>query len=165
MLKGDTIRLQPWFMIRRVSWLYTAACASRCHKDDKGDWLHKGLFHSFWRWEILVWNLVFICPGGQFSHRYVIPMATRHIVQSSFKMQDRGSFFFKMESAWPVPFLPYHVHRFGDAIHSSHPLSSPSPPASVEKGSIKGKGILSWRNWISKENMKETYSECFLDWE
>ena len=32
------------------------------------------------------WNLVFIGPGGQFGHRYVIPMATRHIVQSSLKV-------------------------------------------------------------------------------
>ena len=33
------------------------------------------------------WNLVFIRPGGQFGHRYG-PMATRHIVQSSLKVQD-----------------------------------------------------------------------------
>ena len=42
-------------------------------------------------------------PGGC---KYVIPMATRHIVQSSLKVQDGVSFFFKMESARPVPFLP-----------------------------------------------------------
>ena len=58
-LKGDTIRLQPWFIIRRVSWLYILAYTSGCHKDYKGDWLHRGLLHSFWRWEILVWNPVF----------------------------------------------------------------------------------------------------------
>ena len=29
--------------------------------------------------KILVWNLVFISLGGQFSHMYVIPMATRHV--------------------------------------------------------------------------------------
>ena len=45
---------------------------------------------------------MFISPGGQFGCRYVIPMATRHMVQ----VQDGVSFFFKMESAWPVPFLP-----------------------------------------------------------
>ena len=106
MLKGDTIRLQPWFIIRRVSWLYIVAYTSGCHKDYKGDWLHRGLLHSFWRQEILVWNLVFISPGGQFSRRYVIIMATRHIVQSSLRVQDRVSFFFRMESARPVPFLP-----------------------------------------------------------
>ena len=44
------------------------------------------------------WNLVFIRPGGQFGHRYVIPRATRHIIQSSLKVQDGVSFFFKMES-------------------------------------------------------------------
>ena len=28
-------------------------------------------------------------------------------------------------------FAQTHVHRFGDAIQPSHPLSSPSPPAQV----------------------------------
>ena len=58
-LKGDTVRLQPWFIIRRVSWLYIVAYTNGCRKDYKGDWLHRGLLHSFWRWEILVWNPVF----------------------------------------------------------------------------------------------------------
>ena len=31
---------------------------------------------------------MFISPGGQFGRRYVIPMATRHIVQSSLQVQD-----------------------------------------------------------------------------
>ena len=107
MLKGNVIRLQPWFKIRRVSWLYIVAYTNGCHKDYKGDWLHRGLLHSFWRQEILVWNLGFISPEGQFDCRYVIPIATRHIVQSSLKVQDGVSFFFKMESARPVPFLPH----------------------------------------------------------
>ena len=51
------------------------------------DWLHRGLLHSFWQWEILVWNLVFISPGGLFRLKYAISMATRHMVQSSLKMQ------------------------------------------------------------------------------
>ena len=106
-LKGDTIRLQPWFLIRRVSWLYTVAYTSGCHKDYKGDWLRLGLLDSFWQWEFLVWNLVFISLGGRFGRRYVIPMATRHMVQSSLKVQDGVSFFSKMESAQPVPFLPH----------------------------------------------------------
>ena len=91
-LKRDTIRLQPWFIIRRVSWLYNVAYNKGCHKDYRGDWLHRGLLHSFWPGEILVWNLVFISPGGQFRLRYAIPIATRHIVQSSLKVQDGGSF-------------------------------------------------------------------------
>ena len=45
-------------------------------------------------------------PGGQFGRRYVIPMVTGHMVQSSLKVQDGVSFFLKMESAQPVPFLP-----------------------------------------------------------
>ena len=106
-LKGDTIRLQPWFIIRRVSWLYTVAYTNGRHKDYQGDWLHRELLHSFWWWEILVWNLVFISPRGQFGCRYVIPMANRHIVQSSLKVQDGVSFFFKMESIQPVLFLPH----------------------------------------------------------
>ena len=78
------------------------------HKDYKGDWLHRGLLHSFWQWEILVWSLdQFISLGGQFGRRYVIPMATTHMVQSSLKVQDGVSFFFKMKSAQPVPFLPW----------------------------------------------------------
>ena len=32
-LKGDTVRLQPWFIIRRVRWLYIVAYTNRCHKD------------------------------------------------------------------------------------------------------------------------------------
>ena len=107
MLKGDTIRLQPRFIIRRVSWLYSVAYTNGCHKDYKGDWLHSGLLDSFWWREILVWKLVFICLGVQFGCRYVIPMATRHMVQSSLKVQDGISFFFKMESAQPVSFLPH----------------------------------------------------------
>ena len=47
-----------------------------------------------------------LSPGGLFGHRYVIPMGTRRTVQSSLKVQDGVSFFFKMESARPVPFLP-----------------------------------------------------------
>ena len=46
-------------------------------------------------WEILVWNPVFINLGSQFGHRYVIPLATRHLVQSSLKVQDGVSFFFQ----------------------------------------------------------------------
>ena len=103
--KGDTLRLQPWFIIRRVSWLYTVAYTNGHHKDYKGDWLHRGLLHSFRWWEILVWNLVFISPRGQFGCRYLIPMANRHIVQSSLTVQDGVSFFFRIESAQPVPFL------------------------------------------------------------
>ena len=67
MSKGDTIRLQAWFIIRRVSWLYTAAYTSGCRQDYKGDWPYRGSLHSFWRQEISVWNLVFISLGGQFG--------------------------------------------------------------------------------------------------
>ena len=63
-LKGDTTSLQPWFIIRRASWWYTVAYTNGCHKDYKCDWLHRGLLHSFWWWEILVWNLVFISLEG-----------------------------------------------------------------------------------------------------
>ena len=93
-------------IIRRVSWLYIVAY-NGCRQDYKGDWLHRGLLHScsFWRREILAWNLVFISPGSQCGHRYVIPKAARHIVQSSLKCK-MVSFFCKMQSARPVPFLP-----------------------------------------------------------
>ena len=49
---------------------------------------------------------MFTGPGGQFGCTYVIAMATGHIVQSSLKVRDGVSFFFKMESARPVAFLP-----------------------------------------------------------
>ena len=127
-LKGDTVRLQPWFTIRRVSWLCIVAYTNGCHKD-QGDWLHRGLLHSFWWREVLVWNLVFISPGGQFGHRYVIPMATRHIVQSSPKMEDGVSFFFKMESARPVPFLAHHLP--GSPQPHMWPRSTSQPLLSV----------------------------------
>ena len=55
---------------------------------------------------------MFISPGLQFSCRYVIPMATKHMVQSSLKVQDGVSFFFKMESAQCVPFLPHNDFTF-----------------------------------------------------
>ena len=119
-LKGDTIRLQPWFIIRRVSWLYIVAYTNGCHKDYKGDWLHRGLLHSFWLWEILVWNPVFISPGGRFGCRYVILKATRHIVQSSLKVQDVVSFFFQTESAQPVPFLPLSYSVLISSLASRH---------------------------------------------
>ena len=49
---------------------------------------------------------MFVSLGGQFGRRYVIPMATMHMVQGSLKVQDGVSFFFKMKSAQPIPFLP-----------------------------------------------------------
>ena len=48
---------------------------------------------------------MFISLGVQFRRRHVIPMATRHVVQSSLKVQDGVSFFFQRESAQPVPFV------------------------------------------------------------
>jgi len=62
---------------------------------------------------------VFISPGGPFGCRYVIPMATRHMVQSSLKVQD-VSFFFKMESAQPVPFLPQSYPILISSLASRH---------------------------------------------
>ena len=103
--KGDAARLQPWFIIGRIRWLYIVAYTNGWHKYYKGDWLHRGLSHSFQWWEILVCSLVFISPEGQFGRRYVIPMTARHMFQSSQKVQDGVSFIFKMELAWPVPFL------------------------------------------------------------
>ena len=50
---------------------------------------------------------MFISPGGQCGHRYVIPKAARHIVQSSLKCKI-VSFFCKMQSARPVPFPLRH---------------------------------------------------------
>ena len=46
-LKGDTIRLQPWFIIRRVSWLYIVAYTNGCHKDYRGDWLQGDYYILF----------------------------------------------------------------------------------------------------------------------
>ena len=80
MLKGDTVRLQSWLIIGRVSWLDIVAYTNACHKAYKGDWLHSGLLQSFWKWEILAWNFMFVSLGGQFSQRHLIPMATRHVV-------------------------------------------------------------------------------------
>ena len=45
LLKGDRTRLQPWFIIRRVSWLYIVTYTNGCHKDYKGDWPHRGLLY------------------------------------------------------------------------------------------------------------------------
>ena len=63
---------------------------------------------------------VCISPGGQFGSGYVIPMATRHMVQSSPKVQDVVSFFFKMESAQPVPFLPQSYPILISSLASRH---------------------------------------------
>jgi len=57
-----------------------------CHTDYKGDWLHRGFLRSFWRRELLVWNLVSLSLGGPFGCRHVISMAPRHILQNSLGM-------------------------------------------------------------------------------
>ena len=41
------------------------------------------------------YGIVFISPGGQFGHRYVIPIATGRVDQSSLKVEDGDSFFVK----------------------------------------------------------------------
>ena len=106
-VKGRYSQITAKIHHQNVSWLYTVAYTGGrgWRKDYKGNRLHRGLSPSFCRREILVWSLVFISLGGQFNRRYVIPMTTRHMVQSSLKVQDVVSFFFKMESAQPVPFL------------------------------------------------------------
>ena len=123
-LKGDIIRLQPWFIIRRVSWLYIVAYTKGCHKDYKGDWPHRGILHSFWRREILVCNLGLISLGGQFARGYVIPMATRHIVQSSLKVRDAVSFFQDGSSAacsFPPSWVFYNFQWISTTIRQILP--------------------------------------------
>ena len=107
---------------QNVSWLYTVAYPRGWgyRKDYKGDRLHRGLSPSFCRREILVWSLVFISLGGRFGCRYVIPMTTRHMVQSSLKVQDVVSFFFEMESAQPIPFLPQSYPILISSLASRH---------------------------------------------
>ena len=127
-LKGDTIRLQPWFIIRRVSWLYIVDYTNGCHKDYKGDRLHRGLSHSFWQWVILVWNLVFISPGGQFAIGMLSPCLPGTKSKVHWKCKMGVSFFFKMESARPVPFLlheekPTHFsQRAAPTLHNERKL-------------------------------------------
>ena len=43
----------------------------------------------------------------------------------------------------PLEFTQTHVHRVGDAIQPSHPLSSPSPPA---PNSTQHHGLFKWVN-------------------
>ena len=52
-----------------------------------------------------------------------------YIVQSSPKVQDGVSFFFKMESAWPVPFLAHHLP--GSSQPHTWPRSTSQPLLSV----------------------------------
>ena len=49
------------------------------------------------------YGIVFVSPGGHFGHSYVIPIATKHIVQSSLKMQSFLLFQDEVSSACSVP--------------------------------------------------------------
>ena len=106
--------------------LVTHCSLHPCHKDYKDDWLQRGLLHSFWQQEILVWNLVFINPGGQFGRRHAIPIATRHIIQSKPKVQGGVSFFFQDGVSSACSFPPsllkcctHYVSKFGK-LSSGH---------------------------------------------
>ena len=62
-LKGDTVRLQPWFIIRRVSWLYIVAYTNGCIKITKvtdyiGDYHILSGDGKFWYgiWCLSVWE-------------------------------------------------------------------------------------------------------------
>ena len=57
-----------------------------------------------------------------------------------------------------------HVHRVGDAIQPSHPLSSPSPPA---PNASQHQDLFQWINSLHEvakilELQQGTFSECFL---
>ena len=112
MSKGDNNEVTP--MIRNQKGQLVIHYTNGCHKDYNSDWLHRGLLHSFWQWEILVWNLVFISLQVLFSHRYVISIATSHIFQS-FTKNVRWSFLLFQDgvnSAWSFPSspnYPYHL--------------------------------------------------------
>ena len=147
MLKGDTKRLQPWFIIRRVSWLYIAAYTNGCHKDYKGDWLHRGLLHCFWWWETLVWNLVFISPGDQLGHRYIIPMATRHMVQSSVKVQE----------------FQWSFLLFQDGVSSAYSFPPSIPLPGLWKFSLMHQGAKMFSpNTLSQDILHSVYEHLTL---
>ena len=53
---------------------------------------------------------------------------SRSVISDSF--QPHGLQYTSPPCSSPTPGVyPNHVHRVGDAIQPSHPLSSPSPPA------------------------------------
>ena len=56
----------------------------------------------------------------QFSHSAVSNSLRPHELQHARPPWSSGT---------PLEFTQTHIHRVGDAIHPSHPLSSPSPPA------------------------------------
>ena len=86
-------------------------------------WIKAHNSHSLPKWKLL------------FMHTSVSPSLTTHqyssVAQSCLTLCD------PMNHSMPgfhvhhqiLEFTPTHVHRVSDAIHPSHPLSSPSPPA------------------------------------
>ena len=114
---------------QKVSRLHTVAYTMGAIKitkviDYKSDWLHRGSSHSFWRREILVWNLVFISLGGQFGHSYVIPMATRHMVRSS-PESARWSFLLFQDGVGSVCSSPPSVQSLIQEDSTCHGATKP----------------------------------------
>ena len=63
-------------------------------------------------------------------------------------------------------FAQTHVHWVNDAIQSSHPLSSPSPPAlnlSQHQGLFQWVRILSYFQWVTKNKYLVTYKIMFKE--
>ena len=85
---------------------------------------------------------MFISPGGQFGSRYFIPTATRHIVQSSLKAQDRVSFFFQMESAQPVPLLAHRDSEHSGAGAVSYSFLNPRQLAECDTSDALSRHLL-----------------------
>ena len=69
-----------------------------------------------------------------------------------------------------LEFTQTHVHRGGDAIQPSHPLSSPSPPAFIRVFSNESVLHIRWpKSWsfsfnISPSSKSSGLSSCRMDW-
>ena len=83
-----------------------------CEPDDTATaWLCFALLHSKVKWRSL--------SSVRFSHS---------VVSNSFDPMNHSTPGLPVHQQLPE-FIQTHVHRVGDAIHPSHPLSSPSPLA------------------------------------
>ena len=108
--------------------------------------------------KLLFWSCVYFCWGDNSDYFWFFTSDSNicywgitHIPQFSSVAQSCLTPWDPMDGSTPglpvyhqlTEFTPTHVHRIGDAIQPSHPLSSPSPPA---PNPSQHQGFFQWVN-------------------
>ena len=104
---------------------------------------------SFWRF--MLPRLAFLCCVATISTYF--PLEDEGSVRFSSVTQSCPTLWDPMNHSRPgfpihqqhPEFIQTHVHRIGDAIQPSHPLSSPSPPA---PNPSENQGLFQWVNYL-----------------